>query len=150
MTPEQLVDHARSLIGAGFVHQGRSQYGVDCIGLVNAALKRGTGADLAVLCGFPENVSYSREPSPMLLEQTARICRRLERPVPGCVLLLKMPQAQHPHHLAIYTADGTIIHAEALRAKRVVEHTYGAPWTRFLHSVWALPGVDYSGHQRRE
>jgi len=137
-----LISAARYVIGAPFQHQGRGVGGVDCIGVLSTTFAL-RGIDLAQLLGVNDNVSYGREPSPFLLDATQRTCRRLRELRAGAVLLFKMPRAEHPHHFALYTDKGTIIHAESIRTKQVVEQTFGRPWTRFLHSIWAIPGVDY-------
>ncbi len=87
--------------------------------------------------------NYGRQPSPILLDKVSTVCRRLTERRPGALLLFKMPRVPWPHHLAVYTDTGTMIHAEAVRVKAVVEQTYGRPWSRMLHSIWALPGIEY-------
>lgn len=142
ITAMELIEAARKLIGTPFLHQGRGGVGVDCIGLVSAAA-RDKGIDIASLIGVTDELSYGRAPSPALLEATRRTCKQLREPIPGAALLFKMPKAVYPHHFALFTDKGTIIHAEAARSKNVVEQTYGQTWSRWLHSVWAVPGVKY-------
>jgi len=117
--------------------------GVDCIGLFSAAFAL-RGIDLAKELGITGKVTYGREPSPFLLEATARSCRRLRTLRPGALLLFKMRGAKYPHHTAIYTDTGTFIHADGASKNMVIEQTLGAPWTRWLNSIWAIPGVAYS------
>jgi len=139
----ELILEARRLIGVRFLHQGREiGSGVDCIGLF-AAVFTLRGIDLAKELGVTGKVSYGREPSPLLLEATNRSCRRLQTLRPGALLLFKMRGAKYPHHTAIYTDTRTFIHADGARKNVVIEQTLGAPWTRFLHSIWAVPGVAY-------
>lgn len=143
ITALNLVDSARSLVGKPFVHQGRGSIGVDCIGLLSTAAL-GCGADLARMLGIEANNSYARNPSKALLEVTKATCKQVAEPIVGAALLFQLPGASDPHHFALYTEKDTIIHAEAVRAKCVVEQTYGKPWSRWLHSVWLIPGIEYT------
>jgi cell wall-associated NlpC family hydrolase len=138
----ELLEGARKMVGTPFLHQGRTGVGVDCIGFLSAAGLR-SGIDIASLIGVTDSRSYGKEPSPDLLEIVQCKCEPLREPIPGAVLLFKMPKAKYPHHFALYTESGTIIHAEAMRTKRVVEQTYGSPWSKWLHSIWKVPGVRY-------
>jgi cell wall-associated NlpC family hydrolase len=138
----ELLEAARKLVGVPFLHQGRTAVGVDCIGFMSATFLQ-RGVDLAELLGIKDSVSYGRAPTPFLLQATQLVCKRLGEPVPGAALLFQMPKAEHPHHFALYTDKGTIIHAEAARKKQVVEQTFGRPWKTWLHSTWAIPGVKY-------
>lgn len=143
ITAAQLIIEARRLIGVKFLHQGRSAAGgVDCLGLGLVAAKH-AGLDVLAMVAASDPRSYGREPSPVMLEQVSQHCRRLKALRPAALLMFKLPRARFPHHLAIYTDTGTMIHAEAVRTHAVVEQTFGRPWTRFHHSTWALPGVEY-------
>lgn len=140
---ESLVMECRRMIGVKFVHQGRSIYtGVDCIGLsLVAALF--AGVDLEAVAGVKVPAVYSRAPQPILLELVEKSCRRISQLRPGAFLLFSMRKAKPPHHSAIYTDTGTMIHADGVTKHAVIEQTFGFPMKRFLHSVWALPGVEY-------
>lgn len=131
-----LVSEARSWLGVRYVHQGRSRFGVDCIGLVicvRSALERWTEAELE-----PRN--YRRLPADGLLEQRLmRHCTQIEVPEDGAVILIRWPHTAHASHAALY-AGGNIIHAYQL-ARGVIETGYRAHWLRDTVSYWRLPGV---------
>ncbi len=143
ITSAQLIIEVRRLIGVKFLHQGRSiTAGVDCSGMGVVAAKH-AGLEIMAFASIMSSPNYGRLPSPMMLEKVSSACRRLNELRPGALLLFKPPRVPYPHHLAIYTDTGTMIHSEAVRAKAVVEQTYGRPWSRLLHSIWAIPGVEY-------
>lgn len=133
----EIVREARSWIDVPYVHQGRSRYGVDCIGLVLCV--RAAVEDWPLGRTFTRN--YARCPKDVLLlsivEENAT---RLEEPEQGCMILIKWPRAATPTHAGIY-ADGNIIHAYQ-RVMRVVETGFRAHWVRNAHSYWRLPGVE--------
>ena len=131
-----LATEARAWVGVPYVHQGRTRFGVDCIGLiicVRQALGPWLGVELE-----PRN--YRRVPTDGLLEQRiAEHCTQLERPEDGCVILIRWPRTAHASHAAFYFG-GHIIHAyKQLRA--VIETGYRAQWVRDTVSLWRLPGV---------
>jgi cell wall-associated NlpC family hydrolase len=136
-----LIDEARKLCGSSFRHQGRGITGVDCIGMIAVAARNG-GLDIPAFCGVKDRLDYSRQPDMELYQATAQFCTRTTVLKPGCAMLFKMYGARYPQHFALYTERGTIIHSNTIVGS-VVENTYGAPWTRLLHSMWLLPGVIY-------
>jgi cell wall-associated NlpC family hydrolase len=142
ITPQQLIDEARKLVGTPWRHQGRSKLGVDCIGLVLLAAKN-AGLDLVKFSGAPVPTRYSRHPDPQLYDTVQRYCTRIESPVPGCLLFFKFDADKHPRHFGIYTEQGTMIHAECKTRMQVVEHGHRAHWDRWTHGAWLLPGVSY-------
>lgn len=142
MKPIELIASVRKLIGTKYAHQGRSLDGVDCVGAILVVGKQ-RGIDMLALLGIDETLDYARASTPVLINHLISKGTRLPSLVPAAALLFKMPGAKYPQHFALYTEKHTMIHAEAFRMKSVVENAYGAPWTRILHSMWAVPGVDY-------
>lgn len=143
ITAAEFVLEARRMVGVPYLHQGRSiNSGVDCVGLGLVAAQHG-GHDILAHAGVDVPLNYSREPSPWLINLVAKNCRRLTDPIPGSLLVFRIGRARFPHHFAIYTDTGTMIHADGGQKKAVIEQTLGRPWTRWLHSIWALPGVEY-------
>lgn len=142
ITANQLIVAARGLIGVPFRHQGRTRLGVDCIGFLALACKD-AGLDLPGFMNLPFPTCYSRDPSPQSLTTLAAHCTRIYAPVPGCVFYFRFPLEKLPRHFGIYTGD-SVIHAEAMLRKQVIEHGYRAQWLKWTHSMWLVPGVDYS------
>lgn len=136
ITGQAIVEEARRWIGRPFRHQGRSEYGVDCIGLV--ILVRHT------LAPWPRAIrrapDYRRNPNGQLLLELPEHLEPIVKPEPGCVAVITWPRQKHPSHVAILTPE-TIIHAYAA-AGRVVETSYAGHWLRQTHSLWRLPGVE--------
>lgn len=131
-----LIAQAREWVGVPFVHQGRSRVGADCLGSV-AAIAAELGSRV-LLQHLPCN--YGRNPQALLIEGLTNLCRNIELE-PAALILFQFPQAKFPSHAAIYTGE-SIIHAFE-RVGKVVETSYGQPWLRLTHSVWALPLVVY-------
>ena len=136
MTPDDILDAARALIGTPFRHQGRIPHiALDCAGLV-VAVARAVGAD------YVDQTGYSRSPSGGLLESAldgqpgiARIA--IGERAPGDVLLMRF--SGDPQHLAIF-GSGTIIHAyEAVG--EVCEHDMTPNWARRIVRAYRFKGV---------
>lgn len=139
ITPQQVIEEARSWIGVPYRHQGRSRVGgVDCIGLaicVARALEL-VPADLRT----PAN--YTRRPIDGELERrVAQICIPTDRVEPGGLVLMRWSPRAPASHCGILTGEN-VIHAYAGNS-RVIEHGFRAPWPRRVHSFWRFPGVDY-------
>lgn len=122
MTGDQVVARARRLIGVRFRAQGRDPaFGVDCVGLVAAALGHQVAADQPVRCADVARVAAGA---------AALGLRRCEDPRAGDVALFETGPGQL--HLGVLTGAG-VIHADA-RAGRVVERPGVPPWP--MPAVW--------------
>lgn len=139
---QQLIDQARALKGTRWRHLGRTEAGVDCIGLVLLACRR-AGFDLFQHCDIKVE-RYSRRPDPRLFDLVQKNCERIEAPLVGSLLFFKFSSDKYARHFGIYTERGTVIHAEMKVHKAVIEHGYRMQWVRWTDSVWKLPGVLYA------
>jgi cell wall-associated NlpC family hydrolase len=140
ITASQLVVGARSLIGTPYRHQGRGSTGVDCIGFLFASCNA-AGFELTKLLSEMQ-WDYSQMPDGKALTRAAKW---LVPTVPeeGALVLFQYPKAPHPQHFAILADSGrTMIHAHQ-PMKKVVEHGFRPPWTRWVHSVYRIPGIEY-------
>jgi lipoprotein Spr len=119
---EPIVARARACIGVRFKAQGRGRDGLDCIGLVAAALG---------LRDVPANYALRGGSSEALAEglRATGLCR-VRGPQAGDVLVMRSGPGQL--HLGIWTGDG-LVHADA-GLRRVVERPGPAPWQTI--SVW--------------
>jgi hypothetical protein len=140
ISAQEFITQARALVGVPWLHQGRSEFGVDCIGLVTLSCNCG-GLDLATFLGVTDRRDYGRGAQPELLRRLREHCTRIYEPIDGCLIVVKFFSDPYPRHFGVYAA-GNIIHADA-RAGRVVEHSYRGVWRRSQHSLWLLPGVIY-------
>lgn len=133
---QSIVDEARRWIGTPYVHQGRTRFGVDCIGFAICV----RNAVEAWPEGMQEIKNYSRRPKDgLLLSRVTTYLTSIRDVEQGSVILIRWPQHDEPSHVGIY-ADGNIIHAYA-KSKQVIETGYRAHWLRDTHSIWRLPGV---------
>ena len=128
---------ARAYVGVRWRHLGRSQKGVDCIGLVIAALR-----DCGVAVDSPP--TYTREPDGTLRDG---LIERLGEPVTdwraGDVVLMRWNTLNGPHcHVGILgtnRGEWTLLHAY-LAEQRVVEHRLDGHWPRRIADVFSLTG----------
>lgn len=89
MSAEAFLSAARGFLGLPWVHQGRSERGVDCVGLVIlAARAAGLDAPLEATYGRMQDYRQARR----YLEQ---FCDRVGQAEPGDVVLFKTSQTLH-------------------------------------------------------
>jgi cell wall-associated NlpC family hydrolase len=120
------VARARALVGVRFRAQGRTAAGVDCVGLVAAALGRtGVRSDYALRGGSLTALEGALVDAGL---------REAEAAEPGDVLVMQAGPGQW--HLGVWTGAG-LVHADA-GLRRVVERPGDVPWP--LVSVWRGSG----------
>jgi len=113
-----LVRQSRDWLGVPFRHQGRSRYGVDCVGLVVCVF-----GELGVT--LKDDRVYRREVSPeRLFQVSGQDFKPVTAPTAGDIMVYKVTGYPTPH-VAI-NAGETIIHAFYKHGK-VVEQV---PWSR--------------------
>ena len=143
VTPQQVVDEARSWIDTPYHHQAMLKgIGVDCVGLIRGVCENlGGPFDPQQWARFK---NYSRTPNPRKMHEGMAT---FLLPVVGDMQLGDVLHLEWrndlPMHLAFFaTLDErpTIIHALA-SARRVCEHGFEAPWPGRVNSVWRLPIV---------
>lgn len=131
-----VVAEARRWLGTPYRHQARLLgVGVDCAGLV-----LGVGRALG-LVDFDYH-DYSASPHRGMLRG---ICDqrflRLDDVEPGCILLMSfVADPAQEQHLAIFTGEGSIVHAYA-HAGACVEHRYSNAWSARTRQVYRYAGV---------
>lgn len=128
---EAVVAAARAAIGTRFRLHGRDHHGMDCVGLIGAALRAG-GMPGALPTGYA-----LRGGTQAAAEATAAALglARAEHPQAGDVLLLR--PAARQLHFAIWTGGG-IVHACAM-LRRVVERPGPPPWP--VLAIWRIEGA---------
>ena len=119
---DEIVARARALIGTSFRAQGRGGDGLDCVGLVAAALGRGgVRRDYALRGGCADALGAGL---------AAAGLARVEEAAAGDVIALRAGPGQL--HLGLWTGDG-LVHADA-GLRRVVERPGEVPWP--VLGVW--------------
>lgn len=123
---QEVVARARGLVGVRFRAQGRDPaFGVDCVGLVAAALGREVAGSHPMRSGDAARVA----------REAVRLgLARADGDRPGDILLFAAGPGQL--HLAVRT-EGGVIHADA-GARRVVERPGAAPWP--VVAAWRVLG----------
>lgn len=113
-TGQDVIDAARKYIGVKWQHQGRSKFGIDCVGLIVK-----TAEDLNIPA--EDHRGYHRYPDGHLLLKLLRE-QCTEIPVSeakmGDILII-MGNHKRPMHAAFKVDDTTILHAWLYRRKVV-------------------------------
>lgn len=132
--PSLAIAEARSYIGTKWVHRGRSRFGIDCIGLVVAAVQAG-GAE------FVDRKDYGRTPWRNGLEREleARFGRPLEyhAAADGDVVMMRWTDKMAPSHVGIIASGKngkTLIHSSNHAA--VCEHDIDDLWSSRIVAVF--------------
>lgn len=148
MKPATVTAEFRRWLGVPWVHQGRTEHGVDCGGLIVMALRK-----LELLpAGFLDPQAYTRAPQPSLAKLIEQHCRWVEDAGEGRLILVRWSPSQDPSHLG-YCSGRNLIHSYSRmvgrgpsgpkQAGRVIEHRYGEPWVRQTVGVYEIPGIEY-------
>jgi cell wall-associated NlpC family hydrolase len=124
---------ARSFAGVPFRHRGRSERGLDCLGLIVVAMQ-------AVGRLMADRASYGRNPVNDGIAEAARA--HFGKPIllknlrPGDVVLMQWHQ--QPNHVAIVTdyPGGGLALIHSLAGKCVVEHRLADPWPRRIFEAY--------------
>jgi cell wall-associated NlpC family hydrolase len=134
MTREQVLQAARKYLGVPFQHQGRTMYGIDCIGLI---------VMVAHDLGYTkDDVSdYGRIPNGRrLMKGLEQYLDHAETPQMGDIMLFKFERI--PHHVAFYTGEGLIHSYEA--STKVVEHAMDEYWKTRLVRTYSFKGIQWA------
>lgn len=128
-----ICNTALNYIDVPFRHQGRTQFGLDCAGLVIKVAK-----DLNIYTGGDRR-DYKREPDGVMMlsnlqEHLNEI--ELDEIQPGDVLLMRF--SVYPQHVAIYMPNDEIIHSHAQLGK-VTKHIYSEDWKARTISAFRFP-----------
>jgi cell wall-associated NlpC family hydrolase len=130
---DALILAARRYLGVPFRHAGRTDQGVDCVGLILAAAR-----DAGLFDYRPK--PYPRGDASKLTAEIERFAERVAGPPePGDLLLLRV--RGELTHVALVTDEGTILHAHE-RLGRVVEQ-------QLTDAMMARVGVTYRFRSER-
>jgi cell wall-associated NlpC family hydrolase len=132
MLRDDIVDAARRYLGTPYVHQGRSAWGLDCIGLV---LRVAHDLELSEY-----NIDgYARVPSGrMMVRLLTQECTPIRANEAKAGDVIHMAFDRQPQHLAVLSDKG-MIHADNVRG--VVEHRLDDQWRARIRGWYRLPGV---------
>lgn len=126
---QEIVAVARRYVGAPWVHQGRSDDGMDCVGLVIKVAH-----ELGYIDWDIKDYDRTAAPGAMLaVLQRHLIQVSREKLRPGDLIALRYPTTNHIGIAADYVHGGiSIIHAQATRPQRVVENRLCDDWLRLV------------------
>lgn len=139
MKRQQIVDEARKWLGVRWAHQGRSRFGVDCIGLVSQV-------GLAFGIKHEDRHDYGRVPNDLKLMDHLHKYLHLMPPdvkLDGMVGVFRM--SARPCHVGIFsTKDGAphLVHARA-NLREVIEEPFINGQNQLnLVEVLSYPGLE--------
>lgn len=141
ITPQLIVETARTWVGTKYQHQRRIKgVAVDCAGLA---------AGVAKELGFAieDFTAYQREPNPGEMKHYLDInLVRVQKDEMQIGDIAWIRFAKNPQHLGIignYEHGGfSLIHASnALAEQRVVEHRLDDVWLARIAGLWRYPGA---------
>lgn len=139
VTRQDIVIEARRWVGVPWRHQGRSQSGIDCAGLVVMVAH-----DLG-LSEF-DTTNYGRLPEGDRLLQICQdnLVQQPKTPLmPGQVVAMRFDgNTQHLGIIGTYPVEGevSLIHSYA-NARKCTEHRLDTVWTNRIVEVFDFPGV---------
>lgn len=134
-TREDVIAEARKWIGTRWVHQGRSEAGIDCAGLL---IMIGQALDLP----SEDMLGYRRSPDGRTFQ--AHIFGQTlpaSTPEPGCIGLFR--ETRFPTHTGIFAEQAgqlTLIHAY-MPYRKVVEEPFIHEWPSQLVAVRNFIGL---------
>jgi len=140
MLREDVVFDALALVGTPYQHQGRSTYGIDCIGTITSvALKHNYP--------FKDNINYSAEwhihgSSDMLYENLLRYMDEVPvgSALPGDVYLFKIGKTKICSHVGFVMPDDAVVHAWRERGE-VVHHHLDFKWHHRVRHCFRFRGI---------
>ena len=137
-TPAEIVTQARSWLGVRWLHQGRTEAGLDCIGLV---LKVAHALNLTEF----DTRDYARFASDETMLELCRSHLVVVQPAdlaPGDLAVFGFDSQRHIGIIGDYPAAGalSLIHAHAIN-RQVVEHRLDDQWKRRILGRFRFPGV---------
>jgi cell wall-associated NlpC family hydrolase len=133
---DAVADAAIALIGVRFRPQGRNpRFGLDCVGLVAAALAR-AGRPVVVPDCYPQRGGDRAQVAAAIDAMPGMVRIEPEAICPGDILLMEPHATQR--HFGIVTVSG-IVHADA-GLRRVVATPGGPPWP--VTGAWRLVEED--------
>lgn len=122
---------ARSMIGTPWVHQGRNEHGVDCVGLCVLAL-RDSGIEVR------DRTDYGQDPDGTLRAEFIRVMGQPHQDIrPGDMVIVKFRAERHAAIVSSNAFGLTLIHADSSHG-RVVEHNIDDRWRRRIVGAWRL------------
>jgi hypothetical protein len=145
VTPADVVASARTLLKTSYHQQGRLPgVGIDCAGVPIVVARH-----LGLVAPDFDVTGYSARPDGTLLAVCDRFMIRTAVPEVGGVVVVAVRREDQPSHLGIVAswlpdpACLSLIHADNVRARRVIETRLEFSAALRLVQAYRLPGVEY-------
>lgn len=140
---EQWCEEVRKYVGVPYRHQGRNQYGLDCVGLVVFCMD-----NLGILPeGYKAPHNYGYNVTQKLIEHIADWCEPTDVLEPGTMLSIRYAKHLPTTHVLLYMGGkhNTFVHSTGVGVRKGVQEVrYGEPWVRRTTGIWRLPGIHSS------
>lgn len=139
MKRKDICEYSKKFLGVPFRHQGRTEFGLDCAGLIvkiakDCKLYEKELVDIKGYAKVPDGESLRNA----LLKGTAKEKAFSEIKEADIILMSFM---REPQHLALYLGNGKIIHAYQ-GAGKVVIHDLDSKWSNRIVSVFQFFNVE--------
>lgn len=124
-----VCDYAISMIGTKYHHQGRNEFGVDCIGLIMCAYES-VGVNIKIPNDYVRN-----QDGALILQELNKYTVKIDKLELGCILVINI--GREPKHMALYLGDNKMIHSYE-GANQVTSHDMTIAWHNRIHSIYRV------------
>ena len=135
-----IIAEARKWLDVPYKHQGRSKFGIDCVGLPFMVAK-GLGHPVLAPAGYP-NMPQGYQ---LLLPAEKQLWTPVRQTVaPGDLGVFFGSNPDEPQHFAFIASHSgqlTLIHSFSKYGK-VVEQSWNRLWASKFHKLFVLPGTE--------
>lgn len=135
---DAIVEEARKYLGVPWVHQGRNIHGVDCLGLIDVAVKK-----LGINIEHEANYSRFYNPGVLVAELFKYGCKQIDKEQGRHADLLLIKVGKFPTHIGFLTFKGSerwFLHSFEVAGHVREERMHDMLWRRVSHA-FKLPGL---------
>lgn len=139
LTPERVVDVARSWIGTPYHHQASCKaVGADCLGLVRGIFRECLGFDIDIPANYSRDWAEASGIETMLHGARQHLAEvPMTDIAPGDVAIFRLRRGYVAKHAALIATPDTMIHA--MEGCPVSEVDFSPWWRRHVAGVFRFP-----------
>lgn len=130
-----IAEHARTLVGVPFAHCGRTQTGLDCVGVVLASC-RAAGVDLGDYRGYSRQQTMNDATAMLSPILTHFDCVPRSSISPGDLLLFSVRGVLT--HVGVFVGENQFVHAYEGSLQKVILDRLTHQWRKRLKGVFRL------------